>query len=199
MFFALERVCGFGLQALQSSRACDIPYVHIRRHHRRHAVRTHDYTPHGLSSTELSRHSTHAHARAAVRQSVQCTPSPPVRSANVALRTTPGWPLGDSLLWPPCCCRGHPIGKRRAAAPIVAGAGVPHRVAIIFGARGPPLSSVAPPDRVVARGAATPLRHDSCRRVTAGGKQRTEAQSLRGQSRARLLLVSHLHITSVKY
>ena len=53
------------------------------------------------------------------------------------------------------------VGKRRAAAPIAAGAGAPHRVAtaaIIFAARGPPpLSSVAPPDRVVAARAAAPL------------------------------------------
>ena len=53
------------------------------------------------------------------------------------------------------------VGKRRAAAPIAAGAGVPHRVAtaaIIFAARGPPpLSLVAPRDRVVAARAATPL------------------------------------------
>ena len=53
------------------------------------------------------------------------------------------------------------VGKRRAAAPIAAGAGAPHRVAtaaIIFRARGPsPLSSVAPPDRVVAARAAAPL------------------------------------------
>ena len=50
------------------------------------------------------------------------------------------------------------VGKR-AAGPIAAGAGAPHRVAtaaMIFAARGPPLlSSVAPPDRVVS--AATPL------------------------------------------
>ena len=52
-------------------------------------------------------------------------------------------------------------GKRRAAAPIAAGAGAPHRVAtaaIIFRVRGPaPLSAVAPPDRVVAARAATPM------------------------------------------
>ena len=53
------------------------------------------------------------------------------------------------------------VGKRRAAAPTAAGAGAPHRVAtaaIILVARGPPpLSLVAPPDRVVAARAATPL------------------------------------------
>ena len=52
------------------------------------------------------------------------------------------------------------VGKRRAAAPIVAGAGVPHRVAtaVIIATGGPPpLSLVAPPDRVVAARAAAPL------------------------------------------